>query len=222
MLEFFANASVLPFSVALGMMVGLFVIELFATVIGFHPIDSFLPDFDAHIDAGAEGAGLEMHGLGLGAVLGWFHFGRVPALLILSLGLAGFGTVGTLGQLFAHKWMGAYLPLLIIVPLGVLGAVVLTRYGGLVLAQIMPRDESNVVSRDKFVGQVAKIVHGTASHERKAEACLVDAYGISHYFLVQPAADQTAIGQGEEVLIVAAEEAHYVVVRANVDVDGSV
>lgn len=220
MLEFFANASVLPFSVALGMMVGLFVIELFATVIGFHPIDSFLPDFDA--DAGAEGAGLEMQGWGFGSLLGWFHFGRVPALLILSLGLAGFGTVGTLGQLFAHKWMGAYLPLLMIVPLGILGAVLLTRYGGLVLAQIMPRDESNVVSRDKFVGQLAKIVHGTASQERKAEACLVDAHGISHYFLVQPAADQTEIAQGEEVLIVAAEEAHYVVVRANVDVESAV
>ena len=222
MLDFFANASVLPFSVALGIMAGLFVIELFATVVGFHPIDSFLPDFDAHIDAGAEGAGLEMHGWGFGAVLGWFHFGRVPALLIVSLGLAGFGTAGTLVQLFAHKWMGAYLPLWMVVPLGVVGAVLLTRYGGMGLAQIMPRDESNVVSRAKFVGQVATVVHGTASVGRKAEARLIDAHGISHYFLVEPALDQTAIGQGEEVLIVSAEEAHYVVVRAKVDVEGSV
>lgn len=218
MLDFFANASVLPFSVALGIMAGLFVIEVFSAFIGFHPIDSLLPDFDAHFgDAGAEGAVLGAHGMGFEALLGWFHFGRVPALLILDLGLAGFGTVGTLSQLFAHKWMGAYLPMLIAVPLAVVAAVLLTRYGGMLVAQIMPRDESNAVSRAKFVGQVAVVVQGTADQHRKAEARLIDAHGISHYFLVKPAADQTAIGQGEEVLIVSAEEDHYVVVRANVE-----
>lgn len=216
MLDFFAHSSVLPYTVALGIMGGLFVLEMFAALVGFHPVDSFLPEFDMDFsDAGAEGAGLEMHGLGLGAILGWFHFGRVPALLILSLFLAGFGTVGVMLQLFSQRLMGSYQPFLISLPIAILSAILAARYGGLVLSKIMPRDESNAVSRSQFVGQVATVVHGTADHNRKAEARLIDAHGISHYFLVEPASDQTAIEQGEEVLIVSAEEAHYVVVRSD-------
>lgn len=216
MLDFFAHSSVLPYTVALGIMGGLFVLEMFAALIGFHPIDSFLPDFDMDFgEAGAEGAGLEMHGLGIGAILGWFHFGRVPALLILSLFLAGFGTAGLMVQLFAMRSLGFYMPYLITLPIALISAIFTTRYGGMILAQIMPRDESNAVSRSQFVGQVATVVHGTADHNRKAEARLIDAHGISHYFLVEPALDQSAIQQGEEVLIVSAEEAHYIVVRAD-------
>ena len=124
MLDFFAHSSVLPYTVALGIMGGLFVLEMFAALVGFHPVDSFLPEFDMDFsDAGAEGAGLEMHGLGLGAILGWFHFGRVPALLILSLFLAGFGTVGVMLQLFSQRLMGSYQPFLISLPIAILSAI---------------------------------------------------------------------------------------------------
>lgn len=223
MLDFFANPAVLPFSVAFGIMLGLLVIEIIAHLAGGNPLDHFIDahvdagfELDAHadVDASADALGGDLHAHGLGNLLAWFHFGRVPVMLILSLLLAGFGTGGIVMQSLADEYLGGFVPMLLAIPAGVIMALAAARLGGSLLARILPRDETSVVSRTQFIGQVASIVQGTARPGLCAEAKLTDAHGQTHYFRVAPANDEAPMPEGTEILLVALEEDYFVAVRA--------
>ena len=195
-MDFFATPAMLPFSVALGLMLGLFLLEVAMTALGA----------TLHFD-------VDHPDLSGDSFLGWFHFGRIPTLLVLMLFLGCFGFSGMLVQVFLAPALGG-LSLAIAVPLALVFGLLGTRFLGMGLARILPRDETNAVSTEKFVGQVATVAQGRATMTRKAEAKLIDAHGISHYFLVAPASIEEEVGEGEDVLIVSKEEDHFVVVKA--------
>lgn len=210
--DFFTPANA-PFAIALLLMAFMGIAEILGLLFGMAPssmLDSMLPDipdFGAELSGGsldgdaptvpdAPGGGL------LSSLLGWLCVGRVPVLVLLvaflcAFGLSGFIIQGTLYGLFGWRLHAV----LAVVPAFVVGLAG-TRYLGLGLAHILPKEESEAVSHQSFVGKIATIIRGTAKSGLPAEAKLSDANGQTHYLLVEPDNAGEAFAQGTEVLIV--------------------
>ena len=218
MLDFFASPQILPFTVSLGVMFGLFLIELLTLLIGGNPIDALIPDFETSIDMDVDGgvdiASNSLNAFGFSYLLGWLHFGRVPVMLIIALFLAGFGVGGMIMQHMLDVSFGSTLPTFIAVIIALIPGIFSVRYLGGILSRILPRDESSAVSTKQFIGQVATITSGNATENLSAEASLTDAHGLTHYFLVRPSKGEGPIQQGEQVLILSRKEAFFIVVRS--------
>ncbi len=101
MTDFILAQENLPFTISLGLMVGIGLLEGVTTLLGFGVssfIESLLPDFDIDLDLDAD-ADIS-HGGDIGSasalskMLSWFNIGRVPILVLFILFLLGFGIMG--------------------------------------------------------------------------------------------------------------------------------
>ena len=77
----------------------------------------------------------------------------------------------------------------------------------------MPKDESDAVSRQTFVGKPAVIVQGHARQGLPARARLSDPTGQSHYVLVEPDVEGEVLEQGADIIIVRQQGSHFTVIR---------
>jgi membrane protein implicated in regulation of membrane protease activity len=184
MLEFIAAPENLPFSVALLVMLLIGLVE--AVGLGASA---------AHVDLGADG--------GLGAdLLGWLGVGRVPLLILLVVFLAIFGMAGIAVQQAAAGVTGAPLSPWLASGAALAAALPLTGIGARGLARIMPQDETTAVSLDTLLGRRGTITVGTARRGSPAQARVRDAFGQSHYVMVEPNDEAHPIGEGETVLLI--------------------
>ena len=87
-----------------------------------------------------------------------------------------------------------------------------TRYIGLGLARLIPKEETEAVSSRKFIGKVATIVRGQARAGLPAEAKLRDQFGRTHYLMVAPEGDDV-LDAGAEAVLVKRLGGHYLAVR---------
>ena len=207
----------LPFAVALGLVVLLAVVEAASLLLGGSlsaGLDS--THADLHVDAGhAAVHHIHVEPGAFGKLLDWLCVGRVPALILLIIFLCGFGITGLALQGVLKAAAGTALhPVL--ASLGALAAALpITRLGGQLFARIMPRDQTEAVSRDSFVGRVAVVTAGTARRGLPAEAKLRDAFGQTHYLRVEPNDDQATLVAGTEVLIVRRDGAVFHAIAAS-------
>lgn len=197
-MDIFASETA-PFAVALGLTAAIALIELLGLLLGAQPsaaVDSALPDFDADMDVE----------LGpLSQTLSWLSFGKLPALVVIILFAASFGLIGFAGQDILRRMLGFALdPWLASIPAAV-GAAYATRYLGLAIARIMPKEESEAVSTKAFVGRVATVFRGVARAGQPAEAKLTDIHGKTHYLLIEPDNGQVDMPEGSEVVIIRQE-----------------
>lgn len=189
------SAPFAPFTVALLVLAMIAAVEVAGLLIGVGVsdlVDGALPDFDAGAPDGDAVA----------RALGWLHVGKVPALIVLSTLLAAFGLIGVSLQGAAGAVLGAPLPVFVAAALSLVAALPAARFlcGG--LSRILPREETDAVSSDSFIGRIAEIIRGEARAGAPAEAKLTDAHGRTHYILVEPDSAGAAFRQGSEVLIV--------------------
>lgn len=119
-------------------------------------------------------------------ILDWLHFGRVPAMALLVLFLTLFGLLGLGLQSLVHSFTGHVLPGLIAAPLAFLATLPLLRLTGGWVAELIPKDETTVVSERSFVGRIAVVTLGTARSGEPAQAKLRDHHGQTHYVMVEP------------------------------------
>ncbi len=202
MLEFLAADENLPFSVALALMTFLALLEGVGILLGAGLsglVDALLPDSlmpDMHVDM----PDTSTPGL-ISGLLGWLYIGKVPLLIVLILLLMSFGIGGLLLQTLVHSVTGGLLPAWIAVCGALFLALPVTRAGTRLVARLIPRDETEAVSEDSFVGRVAVITLGHAGPGSPAQARLKDMHGQSHYVMVEPD-DDTDLAAGREVLIV--------------------
>jgi hypothetical protein len=200
MLEFLAAESNLPFSVALAIMFALALLEGVGMLLGAgisSLVEGVLPDLDIDVDApDVDSPGLISH------LLGWLYVGKVPFLVVFIVLLTCFGITGLLLQSLVHGLTNQLLPgWLATIPALVL-ALPFTRLSAGLVAKVMPRDETEAVSSDSFIGRVATIVTGTARAGYPAQARLNDQHGQTHYIMVEPDQGQPEQKQGEQVLLV--------------------
>ena len=203
-----------PFAVALGVMLLIAAMEGVGLLFGVALsglIDSLLPDFDmpdidVDVDADFDGPELDTFEAGAGGpftqFLSWLCVGRVPMLILLVAMLTAFGLIGFAMQGAMFRFTGSYLPALFAVVPAFALALPATRMLGLGLARIMPKEETDAVSVEHFIGRVAVVTTGTAQRGLPAQAKLRDRHGHTHYLQVEPDIDGDSFPTGSEVLIV--------------------
>lgn len=185
MTEFLFADGVFPFTVAIGLMFAIALLEGVALLIGAgfsEMLESILPEID--IDApDASGAGL------FTKLLGWMYYGRVPVLIILVCFLTAFGLTGMTLQALVNGLSGFYLPSLLAVAAAVFISMPFTRAFTALMARILPKDESSAIEAEDFIGKNAAITLGTAARGRPAEAKFTDRFGQTHYVMIEPEED---------------------------------
>lgn len=196
MWTFFSAPENLPFTVALGILVGLAVIEILGAVVGFafsHILDGvFHIDFHPGVDLDADGT----HGLE------WIGFGAAPSFVVLLLLLGFFGGFGLAVQAIANSfgpdllnpWAASALALVLTLPT----SGYLSRLAG----KHLFKEESLAVSQDSFIGKPAVLTLGTSEIGKPAQAKLKDQHGQAHYVMVEPVDETDTFRNGDEVLIV--------------------
>ncbi|MEM1048693.1 MAG: YqiJ family protein [Pseudomonadota bacterium] len=181
----------------------------------------FDADIDAVVDLEVDGPDVNVTGGGGGAldgdapavpnpesvgplsqVLGWLCVGRVPILVLLIVFLTSFGMVGFFVQGLMRGIFGFALPEIVAVVPALAGAFPATRFAGLTLGKLIPKEQTEAVSRAHFVGRVATITSGEAQRGLAAEAKLTDRFGQTHYIRVEPDDDAERFAQGTDVIVV--------------------
>ncbi|MDJ0951237.1 MAG: YqiJ family protein [Alphaproteobacteria bacterium] len=228
MLEHILADQTAPFAVALGLMLLIALVEGVGMLFGLgisNLVDSLLPDvevpdIDADVDLDTD---LSVHAPDLDApsaitapnaglftqLLTWICFGRVPALVLLIAFLTAFGISGLVIQSLIAGMFGHYLPAIVATVPALLIAFPSTRYIGLGLSKVIPKEETEAVSKERFIGKIAVIIRGEAKRGLPAEAKLKDRYGLTHYVLLEPDRDDELLTSGSEVLIVRQVGAHF-------------
>lgn len=212
MLEFLTAGPNMPFTVALAVMLGIAVLEGLMTLVGFglsHAIESIVPDMDLdadlhlHLDADLDHG---VHGdigshSALSRLLTWFRVGEVPVLMLFVVFLTAFGLIGLGIQGFVNGLSGHMMPAIVASIPAVLLALPVVRVMGSIIARIMPKDETEVVSRADLIGLIGVITLGKARRGHPAEARVQDIHGTSHYVMVEPDTEDE-FNQGEQILLV--------------------
>jgi hypothetical protein len=179
-----------PFSLAVGLLIGIAVAEALALLIGASLLHLGSGDFADDADTIPDGA------------LGWLHFGRLPILVIVVIFLACFALTGFIAQFAVRTAVGFALPLPVALPVAaILGLAGIRVFGG-ALSRIVPRDETSAVPDASLVGRVGAIVIGTARAGKPAQARVRDQFGTQHYVMVEPEEAEQALEAGTSVLLV--------------------
>lgn len=202
MMAFSASPENIPFAVALLVVLAVSCIEGVGTLIGLSLstlLDSILPDFDLGLELDTPGIDAQPHGFT--AVLGWLRFGQVPALILLLVFLTAFGLSGLGLQAVMLEAVDQLLPAKVASIPAFFVSLPVVRIGGGLLGRVIPQDETEAVSEDSFIGQVATITLGTAKRNHPAQAKLRDAYGQVHYILVEPDGEDCFEAQSEVLLV---------------------
>jgi len=192
-MNLFIAPETLPFGVALGVLVGLTVIEGTGAFLTGSP-SSWLEDLLPHTDADADG--------NIDGPLGWLHVGKVPLLVLVILFLLGFALCGYIVQMFARGLWGGFAPAwLASIPAFLMGLTTVRGLGALI-AHIVPKDETSAVSEQTLIGRAGVVTTGTARVGMAAQVRVRDALGRAHYVMVQPDIDGEEFGEGTAVLLV--------------------
>ena len=205
MLEFLLADTNLPFTLALGLMLGIALLEGLGLLVGFD-ISSSLDDllFDAEVEVGMG----EADGPGGWAFLAWLHIGVVPMLMLLVVFLTAFGCMGLVVQGLAVRGLGHPLAPIWACGLALLASIPILRVVGSGLKKLF-QDQTRAVSQEAFVGTTGIIVIGTAQAGQPAQARLQDELGQSHYVMVEPTTPAEVFETGTEVLLVERQGAVY-------------
>jgi len=185
--EFVSQSEVLPFSVALVLMLGI-------GIVSGSGID-YEPEIDPGVDleAGADSSGIHL--------IDWINPGRMPIMAAFSLFLLIYGLMGYAGQQLLEESTGAMLPWVIAAVAVFLPAYVTWNAISRIVGRIMPRDYSEATRLASLVRTRGTIQIGTATHERRAQAMFVDHYGTKHYLMVRMAAEGEEAEAGSEVYL---------------------
>ncbi|SDD88570.1 YqiJ family protein [Kordiimonas lacus] len=202
MIEFMLAAANLPFSVALAIMLLIAAIEGVGMLLGFALsglLDNLLPDLELDVDIDA--GDVADHGA-FGEFLTWLRLREVPVIVVLIAFLTSFAITGFAMQQILTGTLGFMLPALIAAPIALFVCLPGVRLFAGVLGKIMPKDETEAVGSETFIGRPATITLGTASMGSPAQAKLKDKHGQSHYVMVAPDNDGESFEQGTGVLLV--------------------
>lgn len=191
------------FLIALGLFLLIFLVQLVSLLFGMEPfgfLDSLLPDIDVNLDTD----------LNLGdvtpsfvdSIMSMLRLGRVPFVFTFILFLFLFSQIGLYGQMVFLEMGGSRLHWFLASGGTFLVTIPLLRFGNGILEKVLPKDETAAISADTFVGRVATIILGIATHERAAEAKVVGPEGKTHYIRVVADNEGKSFGQGDYLLIV--------------------
>ncbi|MER0238131.1 OB-fold-containig protein [Fulvimarina sp. MAC8] len=203
----FLLPSMLPFTIALGLIAAIAVIEAVTALAGSALsglFDGFLPDIDTDLDISADGA---FDGSPLQQAMAWLSIGQVPVLVLLILFLLGFGGSGLVIQQIADSALGAPLSAWVAVIPATLSGFCAMRWLGRGVARLIPQDETAAIDREALIGRGGVVTGGTAKRGLPAQVRIRDEHGTSHYLLAEPEDDSAEFGNGTPVIVVSVDGA---------------
>ena len=209
MFEFFLSHNLLPFTGALLILFLILSFEVLMLLVGGLNLDSLIPHADHDFDVELSPT--------MDVISSWTLFGKVPVIIMLSLFLCGFSICGLLAQGVTNVVTGGTLPLWLALCIAIPGTFLFTRFVGGMIANLLPKEETYVVSQSQFLGQVAIINQGTARFDLPAEAKLKDGYSKTHYVRVRPETADDEFTENTPVLLLRKEEDVYIATRASYD-----
>lgn len=214
MIDFLATEA-MPFSIAFGFMLLIGLMEMLSVLFGMSMsslLDSVLPDVDFDVDMDGAHPG---HDGALAHLFSFLAVGKVPVLMLLILFLAFFSLSGHTVQFVAAQAFGSMLPAwLASIPAAAAGLFGMGRLGNL-LARFMPKDVSDVGSRNELIGATATIIRGEARFGHPAEAKARDLRGKLHYILVEPREGEPALKAGDTAMVLRQTDAKSIFVATN-------
>lgn len=215
MFHMFLAPEALPFSIALAVTAGLFLLEILgslmgATLLGLGgegPDIDIDADFDLSVDMDLDAPDLDMLeatevSSAPSGVLGWLGARDVPFLIWLVSFLTMFGLFGLIIQSIANTLIGAPLFTSLAVAIAIVPALAVTRFIANHVAYIMPKTETSAIRTRFLGGHRGTITQGTASRGKPAEAKIKDRHGNMHYLRVEPLEDDGVFPQGSDVTII--------------------
>lgn len=217
MFEFITLSQNIPFAVSLMILCMIALLEGVGLIFGAglsNILEGLLPEGDWVVDI--DGPDIESHGI-FGKLLSWLRVGKVPVIVLLIVFLAGFGISGLVLQSLLNNTLGFVLPAYIAVLPAIFLTLPVVRIFSGMLAKILPKDETDVVSSDSFVGKVAIITLGKASQNSPAQAKFNDQHGQTHYVMVEPDDAQATFAQGEAVILVKQAGAKFYAIKSTND-----
>lgn len=143
------------------------------------------------------------------SLLSWINVGRLPLLMLIVVFLFSFGVTGLFVQSAVASVLGRVAPWIVATPVAFILALPVTRTFGRLAARIVPRDETQAVTRESLVGRVAVIVTGEARHASPAQARVRDEHRQVHYVMVEPDNPGDVFAEGSSVLLVRHAGAKY-------------
>ncbi len=207
-MEFLLLEDNLAFSVAIAVMIGIGLLEGLATLVGFgisSVVDSILPDFDVDADISMASASPVTQ------FLSWLHIGKVPSLVLIIVFLTSFGLIGLFSQRIALAVNGQPWPIeLLAFPVFIASLPCVSLFGG-VLGRLIPKEETEAVSELSFIGSEATVTLGVATKGKPTQARVKDAYGQSHYILVEPQDENMELQPGQTYKIAAMNNNIYLI-----------
>ncbi len=215
MTEIFFNAQSYPFSIALLIVLGLFLLEIISLILGnsILSIEGDGPemdlDLDADFDIDTDPVELSVAPSGL---LGWIGVKDVPLLIWLVSFLTMFGLSGLVLQNAVVSIFGAALPALPASLAGFTIGLFGARFIARLIARIIPRHESAAMRKRFLGGHHGIITQGTARRGKPAEAKIKDRFGNFHYLRVEPLDDKDSIAQGAAVHVIRRKDGMFYVV----------
>jgi len=218
MFEAFFAPEALPFSIALAVTAGLFLLEIISALLGASilgvgadgPDIDVDADFDlsANIDLDAGELDFDMTGdvgdapAAPSGLLGWIGARDVPFLIWLVSFLTMFGLSGLVLQSIAGNVLGSPLSALAAVIVVFIPALTATRFIANHVAIIMPKTETSAMRTRFLGGHRGTITQGTSARGKPAEAKIKDRHGNTHYLRVEPLEDDGVFPQGSDVTII--------------------
>lgn len=220
MFELFLAPEALPFSIALAVVAGLFILEILgsllgATILGLGGEGPDL-DIDADFDLSADidlDADIDFEALDIAAdvsdvptspsgILSWLGARDVPFLIWLVSFLTMFGLFGLIIQSASTSIIGVPLFTLLATAIAIIPALAITRIIANWVALIMPKTESSAMRTRFLGGHRGTITQGTATRGKPAEAKIKDRHGNMHYLRVEPLEDAGVFEQGSDVTLI--------------------
>lgn len=135
-------------------------------------------------------------------ILGWFHIGRVPVLILIVIFLGAFALTGFGINMVTQRLFGIFVTPWIAAPAAFVCALPIVRILGAGFAKVMPRDETYAVTLDSLVGRVATILGGTARPGYPAQGKVLNEHGQALYVMIEPDVPDAVFEAGTSVLLV--------------------
>jgi hypothetical protein len=186
----FLAPEMLPYTVAF-MIFTIFAFLEFITLLVGLTLFSFLDDvfLSSHGDIDGETS--------IGSFFAYVNPKEVPLSMLLVSFFFIFSFMGALLQTIF-----GLLPLFVSLPLAVVLTFFLLRYMTTIIGNLLPKESSEVVSTDSFIGKKAFILDPKAKRNLPARAKVQDVYGETHYISVEPLSVEDIFYEGDTVLII--------------------
>jgi RPA family protein len=130
--------------------------------------------------------------------------------------LLGFGLSGVILQNLTAQFLGYFSHAgIMAIPSTIIGLYHMN-IGGRLVHKYLPKDETQSISKNSFIGQTVTITTGHAQLGQPAEAKFLDKFGQMHYVMVEPDSADYSFNEGATALIIRQEGEIYRVVP-NID-----